>query len=216
MLTDIQQALGLEYQMFFNSCWPTTQLKPIQTLDQSIALVNQCLDRNGSNLDQWSEYEQDQAARLLWVNWIYQRLSIEPIRKPILAHLENNQLTIDCGDTRLMALSLTQQPQQISVVAVDKNSQNEFFKNWIPVKSNCDLKKLTGFSEQANILLTVSDKGSISWLEIGDQTTAHHLHNVNQRVAMLQNYLNLHKENFRFSVDWARSLIDWSTFQDNR
>lgn len=214
MLTDIQQALGSDYQMFFNACWPIDQLQPVQTLNQSIEFVNQCIDRSGLKLKQLTEYEQDQAARLLWVNWIYQRLSIEPIRKPILAHLENNQLIVDCGDTRLMALSLTQDYCSVPVVAVGKNNQAVWFSKWDPVLSNTDLIRLSKFSDQAQILLTTGDTTAISWLEIGDQTTTHHLHNISQRVSMLQQYLDQQDLTFRFSTEWAKSAIDWSAFQD--
>ncbi len=53
---------------------------------------------------------------------------------------------------------------------------------------------------------------AIDWLEVGDSTTAHHLHSVDQRVAMVQRYLAQQPTDFEFSVDWARNYIDWQRY----
>jgi hypothetical protein len=156
--------------------------------------------------------KQDEAARLMRANWIYQRLGSEAIRKPILAHQENNQLIVDCGDTRLMALNLLLDPGTVSVVVVVPISQAGEYSNWRQIHTNRDLIRATGFGRDAGIAVRVNTDGRIEWLEIGDHTTAHHLHDVDQRVTMMQRYIDTQSNTFEFSVDWARSYINWEIY----
>jgi hypothetical protein len=169
---------------------------------------------NSKNLDQWLPQHQDAIARLLWVNWIWQRLSIEPIRKPILVHVEHNDFVVDCGDTRLMALSLLSDDSKVSVVCTSKKELDSMFQAWARVRNNQDLIDATGFGPTAGIFLTPSDHNShaLSWLEIGDSTTSHHLHNVDLRVRMMQGYLDQQTKDFEFSEQWCKSLIDWNSY----
>jgi hypothetical protein len=148
----------------------------------------------------------------MWVNWIYQRLSQEPIRKPILVHLDHNDLVVDCGDTRLMALSLVAEPTAVAVVAVAEKDQQHWFQDWQPVLTNQDLVQLSKFSPTAHVMVNVDHSGKITWLEIGDQTTSHHLHNIDHRVALIQSWINYQASDFRFSKEWARCAIDWTTY----
>jgi ribonuclease D len=48
-------------------------------------------------------------------------------------------------------------------------------------------------------------------LEIGDNSTVHHLHSVGQRVTMMQNYMDQHP-NTVFDTEWARSYINWDRY----
>lgn len=210
----IEQALGTEYSMFYHPAWPASNLKPMCNLHQCLSEVNRMLKINSKNLAQWLPQHQDAIARLLWVNWIWQRLSIEPIRKPILVHVEHNDFVVDCGDTRLMALSLLPNDSQVSVVCTSKKELDSMFQAWTRIKNNQDLINATGFSSTAGIFLTLSDSKdhALSWLEIGDATTSHHLHDVDLRVSMMQRYLDQQDENFEFSEQWCKSLIDWNSY----
>jgi hypothetical protein len=38
------------------------------------------------------------------------------------------------------------------------------------------------------------------------------LHDVDQRVTMMQRYIDTQSNTFEFSVDWARSYIDWDIY----
>jgi hypothetical protein len=51
---------------------------------------------------------------------------------------------------------------------------------------------------------------AVSWLEIGDNSTATHLHDINQKLNMMQQYLDQQTDNFKFRVSWARQPIKWS------
>ena len=207
----IEQALGDQWAMFYHTQWPAENLQPVCTLPQSVYTVNQQLVHS-RNITTWNPAYQDEIARLLWVNWMYQRLGAEPIRKPILVHQEQDQFVVDCGDTRLMALSLLLDPGTVSVIVVVPIAQVGEYANWQQIHTNRDLVRATGFGRGAGIALRVSATGRIEWLEIGDHTTAHHLHDVDQRVAMMQRYVDTQEDTFEFSIDWARSHVNWDIY----
>ena len=212
MQLTIEQALGSEYLMFYHAAWPVDLLTPVCTLIQCVDSVNQCMSAHSKNLQHWSSAQQDAIARLLWVNWIYQRLGAEPIRKPILTHWHLGQHIVDCGDTRLMALNLLLDPGTVGVAVTVPAQHADQFNEWDPIRTNQDLIRATGFGRTANVLVRSGTEQAIEWLEIGDHTTAHHLHSVDQRVSMMQNYLNQQPANFEFSVDWTRNYINWTNY----
>jgi len=212
MQTTIQQALGTRYLMFYHAAWPVDLLTPGCTLSQCVDAVNHDMATKGKDLQQWSSFQQDAIARLLWVNWIYQRLGVEPIRKPVLTHWHRGQHIVDCGDTRLMALKLLLDPGTVGVAVTVPAEHADQFNDWDPIRTNQDLIRVTGFGSTAEVLVRTGSKQAIEWLEIGDHTTAHHLHSVDQRVNMMQNYLNQQSREFEFSVDWARNYINWTNY----
>jgi hypothetical protein len=208
----IEQALGDQWAMFYHPQWLVEDLQPVCTLEQSVCTVNQQL-RINRDLTQWKYAHQDEIARLLWVNWMYQRLGVEPIRKPVLVHEQDNKLVVDCGDTRLMSLSLLIYPGTVGVVVTVPVDRKDHYSSWQQIRSNRDLIQATGFSRSASIFLTpAAGNYAIEWLEIGDHTTAHHLHDVGQRVTMMQRYVDTQPAAFEFSVDWARSHINWDIY----
>lgn len=211
MTTTIEQALGTDFLMFYHPAVDPAQLIPVCTLEISVREVNVELIKT-RNLSKWSARKQDEIARLMRANWIFQRLAIEPIRKPILVHPENHGLLVDCGDTRLMALSLIKDPPPVSVVAVTEIQNSHMFADWTPIRTNQDLVAAGKFESDACIFLQTNDQGRIDWLEIGDRTTAHHLHDVDQRVAMMQQYLTRQSRDFEFTVEWARNYINWDRY----
>ena len=211
MNSTIEQALGDQYLMFYHAQWPVDLLKPVCTLQQCADAVNHSIQVHGKNLGQWTHEQQDAVARLLWVNWIYQHLGVEPIRKPILTHLEAGQHVVDCGDTRLMALNLLLDPGTVGVACTVPMSQADQFSDWVPVHTNQDLIEVSGFDSNATVLVRPGHDQAIEWLEIGDHTTAHHLHSVDQRVIMMQNYMDQHP-NTVFDTEWARSYINWNSY----
>ena len=208
----IEQSLGAQWAMFYHPQWPVEDLLPVCTLEDSIERVNHQLRRN-RDLTTWDPAFQDEAARLLWVNWIYQRLGTEPIRKPVLVHEHDDTLMVDCGDTRLMSLKLLLDPGTVGVVVTVPKERSDRYIDWQQIYTNKDLITATGFRSDAGILLRqATGDYAIEWLEIGDQTTTHHLHNVDQRVAMMQSYINEQPIHFEFSTDWAKSAIAWNDY----
>jgi hypothetical protein len=207
----IEQALGNQWAMFYHPQWPVEELHPVCTLEQSVCTVNQQL-HNSRDLSNWVYAHQDEIARLLWVNWMYQRLGAEPIRKPILTHEQDKKLVVDCGDTRLMSLNLLIDPGTVSVAVTVPVDRCESYTEWRQIKTNRDLIRATGFGRDAGIAVRAGIDHAIEWLEIGDHTTAHHLHDTNQRIAMMQRYVDTQEDTFEFSVAWARSYINWDIY----
>jgi hypothetical protein len=111
-----------------------------------------------------------------------------------------------------MALNLLLDPGTVGVAVTVPVEHADQFSDWTPVHTNQDLIQITGFSNTANVLVRSGTEQAIEWLEIGDHTTAHHLHSVDQRVSMMQNYLNQQPADFEFSVGWARSYINWQHY----
>ena len=208
----IEQSLGDQWAMFYHPQWPVQDLLPVCTLEDSVERVNHQL-KHSRDLKTWDPAQQDEAARLLWVNWIYQNLNTEPIRKPVLAHEHDTALMVDCGDTRLMSLKLLSDPGTVGVVVTVPKEHSNRYMDWLQIRTNRDLIKATGFRSDAGILLRqAAGDYAIEWLEIGDQTTAHHLHNVDQRIDMMQYYIDKQAINFKFSTDWARQPIIWDIY----
>jgi hypothetical protein len=178
--------------------------------------VNQALDSHSTDLLAWPARLQDEITRLLWVNQFYQNLHKEPIRKPLLIHRQNEQYIVDCGDTRLMTLQLNPEISTVSVVITCTVSDAVQYQNWQQITSDSDLIRLAQFdANNTTILVTPTQSGAdygLEWLEIGDQSTGHHLHSVDLRLAMMQNYLDAQVTNFKFDTEWVRSPVDWLAF----
>jgi len=216
-MTDIlKTVLGSDYCMFYHPAMPAAELTPIQTLSQSCTVVNQALTLYGIELLTWPVGLQDEIARLLWVNRFYQNLSTEPIRKPILVHRHQDQYIVDCGDTRLMTLQLASSAATVSVIITCLAAVADQYITWQPVTGDQDLIQLTQFDpNNTTVLVTPTPPGSdhaVEWLEIGDASTRHHLHSVDLRIQMMQQYLRTQPINFKFTKDWAKMPIDWSVF----
>jgi len=208
----IQQALGTDYAMYYHPNIPISALTPQQTLDQSIDTVNTRIAQDGVDIMTWHPGFQDEVTRLLNVNWIFQRFGQEPIRKPILVHRLLDQYIVDCGDTRLMALQLLDNPPTVSTVITCRRHDNNY-TDWLPIHTESDLIKYTGLDDGAIYLRACQNDWAIEWLEIGNATTAHHLHNLDDKLTMMQNYLKDQLGNFIFTPAWARTSIDWNQYK---
>lgn len=216
-MTDIiKTALGSTYCMFYHPAFPIAQLTPVQTLAGSCSVVNQALDLHGTNLLSWPAGLQDEITRLLWVNYFYQNLNKEPIRKPLLIHQQHEQYMVDCGDTRLMTLQLNSEISTVSVVITCTASNAVQYNTWQQINNDQDLIRLVQFdANNTTILVTPTQSGAdhgLDWLEIGDQSTGHHLHSKDLRLTMMQNYLDAQVTNFKFDTEWVRLPVDWSAF----
>jgi hypothetical protein len=110
-------------------------------------------------------------------------------------------------------------PAMLSAIISVDCKQADNYSDWIPIKDNHDLIQATKFDSQTvNVLFTLTEPGTdwpISWLEIGDMSTSHHLHNVDAKIAMMKNWINSQPDDFRFSIDWVTWPIAWSEYQDN-
>ena len=216
-MTDIiKTALGSTYCMFYHPAFPIAQLTPVQTFEGSCSEVNRALDLYGTDLLSWPAGLQDEITRLLWVNQFYQNLHKEPIRKPLLIHRQQQQYIVDCGDTRLMTLQLNPEITTVSVVTTCTVADAGRYNTWQQINNDQDLIRLIKFDANSTIILvTATPLGAdyaLDWLEIGDHSTTHHLHSIDLRLAMMQNYLDAQVTNFKFDTEWGRSPVDWLAF----
>ena len=209
----ILQVLGDQYAMFYHRGIDSSQLVPYQTLSQYIHSVNQALELHGRYLSTWPTWLRDRMAKLVRAHVIYQRLPIEPIRKPILVHEKDNQLIVDCGDTRLMALSQLPNPTLVSVILTCRVDAIHQYQSWTQIHNVQDLSDCTGFSLNFDKVKTSKAEPNadyaLCWLEFGDYSTIHHLHDPNQRLNMMQQYLDQQPDNFQFDKDWLLKEINW-------
>ena len=213
-MDQIAKMLGERYAMFYHAGMSVQELCPMQTLSNSIKIVNTHMKLYGRNLFSWEPGLQDEISRLVNVNWIYQKLPHEPIKKPILVYQQDRKYHVICGDTRLMALNLCLDPPQVSVVITAPCKSAGDFLDWIAITSDAELIGHVGLDTgSAAIYYTPADADknyAISWLEVGDNSTATHLHDIRQKLNMMQQYLDQQTDNFEFSVSWARQPIKWS------
>jgi hypothetical protein len=78
------------------------------------------------------------------------------------------------------------------------------------VRCNQDLIEISGFAPDAVILFTTcAITHRIDWLEIGDHSTSHHMHDQNQRLRMINNYLESWTGDQALDRSWCRSQIPW-------
>ena len=77
---NIEQALADKFCMFYKINVDPMLLTPSQLLSTSLNHVNGCLRTLGANIASWPWGDQDEATRLVRVNWIYQR----PDRKSVV------------------------------------------------------------------------------------------------------------------------------------
>ena len=212
-MDQITNLLGKRYAMFYRGGMSVQELCPMQTLDKSIEIVNTYMKQHGRNLYSWEPGFQDEISRLVNVNWIYQKLPLEPIRKPVLVYKEDGKYHVICGDTRLMSLSLCSDPPQVSVVITTPTNQAGDFLDWMPITSDAELIGHVGLDTgSAAIYYTPADADknyAVSWLEVGDNSTATHLHDIRQKLNMMQQYLDQQTDNFEFSISWAKQPIEW-------
>jgi hypothetical protein len=200
--------------MFFCSAVPVSQFVPEQTLEDVLAAVNHALTQHGMRWNLWNQHQRNQAAKLVRANWIYQRLDQEPIRKPLLVHGRSGQWRVLCGDTRLMSLDLLPDPPTVSAIATATHNHCTDYHDWTPVESDCHLIELIGFDpDHTEILFSRAEPESLyaaDWLEIGDASTAHHLHNEQLR---WQAFVHWRQHDPDAVVDkrWACCAIDWQS-----
>ena len=199
--------------MFYHGGINSDQLIPLQTLSQCIANANQGLNIHGRDLNNWPDQYATKLSKLVRAHVIYHRLAIEPIRKPILVHQKDNQLIVDCGDTRLMALSQLPNPTLVSVILTCRVDVIHQYQSWTQIHNVQDLSDCTGFNLNSDKVKTSKAEPNadyaLCWLEFGDYSTIHHLHDPNQRLNMMQQYLDQRPDNFQFDKDWLLKEINW-------
>ena len=111
-----------------------------------------------------------------------------------------------------MALSLLTNPPTVGVIITCLQQQITQYKEWKQLFSNLDLINCVGFDKDATVCFTPSTdtEYAISWLEIGDNSTSHHPHDIVKRLNSMQQYIDSQDSCFQFSKKWVIDNIDWT------
>ena len=211
-MDSIEKELGTKYLMFYNPALALTDILPGLSYTQAQEQINTCLKIHGKNFDQWHPGTRNTLARIMRANWIYQRLPLEPIKKPLLVRREDSKFRILCGDTRFMTMTADQSMQSVSVILTCPVSDNNYYKNWIQIINNQDLVSACDFDPelcQIHVNKSNNTDYAIEWLEIGDNSTSHHLHDFDLRLNSMKIYLDQQAEDFEFPCDWIKTPINW-------
>lgn len=209
----ISQIWADGYCVFMHAAWPACDLRPVQTLDRCLSLVSDCIVNDGQKVFVWDEHFQAEAAKLVRMNWTYRRLGQEPIRKPLLTHIDTDgELLIDCGDTRHMAVMLANRDLCVPVVVTCRPDRRGRFLHWQAVHTDHELLTRLGLADLGRVSLTRTEPGTdhaASWMEISSPLTRHHLPDSQQRRRMINNYLQRCQPNLPLDRHWAAGDIDW-------
>jgi hypothetical protein len=177
---------------------------PEMTADQCLTVANNALGKS------WTDYEQNVLANLVRLNWMIEDLHNNKIEKPILLSQDFRVLT---GDTRLMAASFHSKIKCVPTLVTANSNFN--LSNFIDIVNIGHLAKILNIASN-DIILNGQDwiKHPLSWIEFAYPHTQNHMHDEQQRVRMISNYLSKQSKEFVFTREWLQTPIDWSTWDN--
>ena len=183
-----------QVNLYYLPNYPVDYLHPIRDLAQMIQEAN--------------SGDSDALANSVRLNWMVQNLRTNSLRKPILVDCNFNVVV---GDTRLMAVKLLDIPK-VNVLAQLPEPQD-----YTIVTTLDHLKSICGFDTTAELMWRPEDRDilhqPVDWFEIADTDTSDHMHNEQQRLTMIKNYLQAHP-GFEFTTKWYQQAINWSTWDN--
>ena len=184
-------------------------------LAQCLQQVNQSLYDLGPKVTRWSFEDKREAAKLVRVLWIYQHLEQEPIRKPLLCHLgPDQQLHVDCGDSRIMALDLHGGSWSVPVVVTCARGRPCAGPDWMEIHSEQQLLETLGLWRPGQSRVYVQDlwpdrHRAFGRMEISSPVTKHHMADLDQRARMMEAYLLTQNNDFQWNATQLRQPIAW-------
>jgi hypothetical protein len=198
------------YHLFYNPVAPINGIVPLINLSQLIRLCNYTMKKTAQDLDPGAENE---LARIVRVNFMCNNLLKNKLKiiKPLFLEANGFSLITVQGDTRLMAAELCGLTTVACLVKVPLTYQN-LFPGWILVKDVNHLSQLTNF-DVTEIQIRYQENKNIDQIEFSSATTAHHMHDFDQRLRMIKNYIKQQPKTFEFSREWCRLPINWAEFE---
>lgn len=184
-------------------------ITPMMNLDSLIKFVNDSLtvDKEYHNAGQI-----DKLANMVRLNWMTENLKHDPIYKPILTVVRGGKLLTVTGDTRLQAIELNPHITHISCLVSIPFELSENFKFWDLVDSKETLATYLNIDAD-NILINQDwSYTELDWMEFSLQETCNHMHDVDQRLRMIYNYLDAQNPSFQFTKKWLTDPIDWNLY----
>ena len=211
----VQNALADRYRMWLHTAYPHRHVSPLLNLVTCLDLVNRAIRDHGPEVTTWPWEAKREGAKLVRVSWIYQHLDQEPIRKPLLCHLgPDQQLHVDCGDSRIMALDLHGGSWSVPVVVTRAQNTHWSWPGWMEIHSERQLLETLGLWDPVHSRVHLQDlwldqHRAFGWMEIGSPVTQHHMADLDQRARMLQAYLLAQPSGFQWDTNTARQPIAW-------
>jgi len=179
------------YKLFYNPSVSVTSLQPVLSLEE-------CFDQaNAGNVDEQN--------RLVRINWMIQDLCYNPIQKPFLV---SGSFRIITGDTRLMALRFH---PSITHVPVLMTSAVAPWLGWSEIENKTELGKLLNIDPDDILTHWDWHEKPLNWIEFAYAHTENHMHDEDQRVRRICNYLIKYPDTI-FDQDWLLETIDWSLY----
>ena len=175
-------------------------INPVVNLDQLITFVN--ADRTNKNL----------LAKTVRLNWMVKNLKHEPIYKPLLTVLRAGKLVTATGDTRLQAIELNPHITYVSCLVSLPLELQENFKYWDTVVDQKNLAAYLNIDIDDIIVNKDWNRFELDWIEFALPDTAKHMHDEEQRLRMINNYLITQPKDFKFSREWFKTAIDWNQY----
>lgn len=193
----------------YNPSVTINSIRPVLDLNNCLRIANCAL----KNLNDLHDGEKNILAKLVRLNWIIHDLDNNPLIKPFVVKWRPPFFEIATGDTRAMALEFHPEIQSVSCVLSIKQSHCENFSNWTLVKDVEHLARLLDL-KATDIMFDQQDytQQELNWMEFGYASSAHHMHNEQQRLEMILNYLKQQPKNFQFDLAWLREPKNWSMF----
>lgn len=181
------------YELYYNPFTPVNMVRPEMTVEQSLLLANQ---RDNNVL-----------ANLVRLNWMIQDLKCNIIYKPILLREGFEVVT---GDTRMMAISMHPYIKDVPALLTVR-SPVSVGNNWIKIDTKQHLAELVGTKEMNIVCFNDWNKQEVEWIEFAMPHTENHMHDEEQRMRMILNYLQKYPDTI-FDQDWLLERIDWNLY----
>ena len=202
----------MNYCLLYHPNMPLHYVTPVLKLDGLIAEINQVLTipRNEHTAGHCNNL-----ARAVRVNWMVEDLKYNRIVKPLVLNLRYFMLTTITGDTRLQAAELSPHITSMSALLTIKEYYREQFPDWEVVQDINHLAEMMKIPANKILFPEGVDNWTdqeLDWIEFDLQETSTHMHDEDQRLRMMYNYLDTQDADFQFTQEWFQTLIDWNQY----
>jgi hypothetical protein len=202
-----------EYCLLYNPRLLVSQIFPVLPLD---TLINRCNQTIHQPRETHTDGQKNDLARMVRLNWMVENLKTDRIWKPIMLNLRYFLMTTITGDTRLQAIELSPHITVVPALLTIKRQYLDQFPDWINVESTSQLAELMKIPKEKIVFaenFTNWTDQELEWIEFDLQETSNHMHDEDQRLRMMYNYLDQQSDDFCFSRDWISNFIEnWNQY----
>jgi len=193
--------------LLYHASVPVTNIVAVLGLDRLLDQVNSIRQKKDHTTG-----EKNLLAKIVRLNWMVENLKNEPLYKPLLTVLRQGNLITATGDTRLQAIELLPHITHVPCLASIPVDMQENFKYWDPVDTKQTLAEYLNIDSKDIIVNQDWNNSELDWIEFSLKQTAGHMHNENQRLRMIYNYLDQQTTDFCFTREWLQTPIVWNQY----